>query len=708
MNDEAGGVNEAEPDKPESSAPYLKMIEDATKVFQTWWDKTDKIAEQYANLKRLAGVDRSREMQMFWANIEVLKTVVYARPPQPVVVGRFKDRKPIIRKTSDVLERCLMASFDTEGIHDTMIAIRNDMVLFGRGVAPWVRYEVPNEQSFDAVPEDEAAEAYMEYVCYDHIHRKDFLHEPARKWKEVGWVARKVWLTPKQGMDRFGERWTGIEYTSKENDTEDEYKVDKKACVWEIWDKTQKAVIWVTPGKDDVLDMRAPHLNLEGFFPCAKPAFSTCEPDTLMPVPDMLFYKDQLEEINMLTNRIAALSEALKLKGFYAAGAEDLSDAIERVMRDNSDNATLVPVPTTAVMGSGGVKDAIAWLPVNEIVQVIAALVQERRNLIDDVYQITGISDIMRGDTQASETATAQNIKAQYGSVRVKERQGEMIRLADQTERLAAEIMAENFQIQTLRDMSQVDDIPSVQDVQQQLITARQQIAAMPPEQQEQAMQQATQTAQNTVTWEAIAQLLQNQRVRPFVFQIASDSTIQPNEDQEKQRRNEYAQAVGMLLTNSAPLVQAFPGSAPMVGEMLQFVTSAYRAGKQMEGVIDNFVEQLEQAAAQPQQQGPSPEEIQAQAEQQRLQVEQQAEMQRMQFEQQMAQLDIQMKQMDAAAKERELGLKSQLDMQKAETEALKGQLALRQKEIDLEIASVRLAESKQRKKANGRDRHTN
>jgi len=740
---ESGDVNtQPEGEDPKDAAAlklashWEKMIKDAEKVFAPWQDKCDNIAKQYADLERLANTGRSREMQVFWANIEVIKPTIYARPPIPVVTGRFKDRKPLVRKTSEVMERCLMASFDTEVFHDTLIEIRDDLALFGRGAAPWLRYKTEADEA--ELEGEGGSDAYQEYICYDHLDRKDFLHEPARKWKEVGWVARRSWLTGKQGSSRFKDAWVGIDYKKTDNDTDDEYTVESKAEVWEIWDKTLGVVVWLHPGKVQVLEMDRPHLNLEGFFPCSKPAYSTCQPNTLIPVPDFMFYKDQVEEINDLTGRISALTESLRLKGFYAAGEQDVADAIETAMRDLSDNALLVPVPSTAALGPGGVKDAIIWLPVQDIVQVITALVQERRNLIDDVYQITGISDIMRGDTQASETATAQNIKAQYGSVRIKGRQGEMVRIADHSMRLSAEIMAENFKPETLLSMSQVDDIPTAQDVQQQaqqaLKQASQQIqsqlaqqAQQPPQQGQpapdpqqlkakademlgQARQQAEQTIQNTVTVEAMMHMLRDQRVRPFVFQVASDSTIQPDEDREKQRRNEYAGAVGTLLTQAAPLVQTFPKSAPMVGEMLQFVTSAYRAGRQMESSIDEFVDQMTEMAKQPQ--GPDPEqqraEMEAKVEAGRIQAEQAATEKQMQFDQKMQDMEFQLKQFEAQAKQQEIMLKAQTDAAKAQAEGFKHELALQMKSIDLRISEVRLQEATKRAKqpkGNGHDR---
>lgn len=606
-------VNDTMPqdkDAPDTSAkPWCDLIKDAEKAFASWHERCERAKENYASLKKLANANGSREMQLLYANLEVIKPTIYARKPVPVCKPRFSDRRPVPRAASELIERVLIASFDTERIHDTLVGVRDDLALYGRGVI-WPRYKTegqvaepdPNTKPTEG---EEYVEGFGEYVCYDHVNRKDFLHEPARSWSEVGWVARRSWLTAKQGKQRFGDQWKGLHYTETQNDTAEEYKVEKKAEVWEIWHKGKNVVVWIHPKADEVLDMQEPWLELEGFFPCPKPAYGVTEPESLIPVPDYLFYKDQLEEVNALTGRIASLSEALRLKGFYSAGAENVGSAVEKAFQSTDDNAVMIPVPTVAALGQG-MKDAIIWMPLAEIAATIASLVELRKQLIEDIYQISGISDIMRGETKATETATAQNIKAQFGSVRVRSKQEEMIRVADDTMLIAGEIMAENFQPQTMMAMGQLERIVPMALIQQHEAMKRQMAAMQAQQQPGQPPMPAPQMPQlpplpkDAVAAEEVFGLLRDQRMRPFVLQTASDSTIQPNEDMEKQRRNEFAQAVGNLMVSAGPIVQAAPEAAVLVGEMLRFVAGAYRAGRELEQTIDDFVMQISEKASQP------------------------------------------------------------------------------------------------------------
>jgi hypothetical protein len=701
-----------EPDST-SSRPWLDLIQDAGKAFESWHQRCDRAKENYASLKRLSNESGSKEMQLLYANIEVLKPTIYARPPVPVCKTRFSDRKPVNRTASEVIERCLMVSFDAERIHDTMLHIRDDVTLFGRGVM-WLRYKteggmaemVPNSKQDDQgadEDDDETEEGYgeaddfFEYVCYDHVNRADFLHEPVRTWSEVGWVARRSWLTREQGMRRFGDSWREIQYVEAENDTAEEYKVEKKAEVWELWHKGQETVVWVHKGSKELLDRRDPWLDLDGFYPCPKPAYSVCEPESLIPVPDYLFYRDQLEEVNTLTGRISALSDALRMKGFYSAGGEDIGTALEKAFQSQDDNAVMIPVPTVAALGQG-MQNAILFMPLMEIANTVSALVALRKQLIEDIYQISGISDIMRGETKASETATAQNIKAQFGSVRVRSRQEEMVRVADDAMKIAGEIIAENFQPQTIMQMCQMDKlVPGALIQQHEALKAQQAQMAQQMQQAQQSgqppqpmpqMPQLPPLPKDAIAAEEVLALLRNERMRPFILQTASDSTIQPNEDAEKQRRNEFAQAVGNLMVSSGPIVQAAPEAAKLVAEMLRFVTGAYRAGRAMEQTIDDFIEELSAKAAQPPQPPPPDPKIEA------MKMDAQMKQGEAQMRAQEMQAMMQVKGMEAQARMAEIQAKAQHDQMMAGMNERLKQMDLQLKAFDLQLAEMRIAET--------------
>lgn len=659
-----------------AAKPWLDDIAESEKCLAEYQDKCDNIDKQYGTLKGLSGDRAEREMQIFWANLEVLKPAIYSRPPVPVVGARFKDRKEVLRHSSEIIERALSTSFEAEDINATMLALRDDLATSARGVA-WLRLEEDDEGN--------------QRVCYDHVDRKDFAHQPARKWKEVGFVARRTFKTRDEMRARFektsDDLYLKADYAERKEgkDEGDSYSADQKAAVWEIWSREKNVVVWVSPGVDQVLDIREPFLKLDGFFPCPKPVYGTLERRTLKPIPDYLYYKDQIEEINELTARISALAEALRLKGFYAGGNEDLAEAIETAMKQQDNNALLIPVPNFAALGGAGLSQAIVWLPVEQVAQVIVQLIALRRQIIEDVYQVTGLSDIMRGATDPNETLGAQQLKSQYGSVRIRDRQEELVRIARDMTRMAGEIMAENFEPQMLLAMSQYDVLPSMQDIQAQIAQIDQQIMAAQtnpdmiaqaqqnPEMAQQMLQQANekkQALQGQITIEAVMEFLRNERMRPFALEIETDSTIQPDENAQKQRVTEFMTALGGTLAQLAPMVAQKPQTADFAGEVLKFAVGPFRAGRALDAAIDTFVEGMKQEASQPQP-NPAAEKAKADAE--------------------AKQSELQIKQAEVQARQGEAQAKMQIEARRAETDIQKTNAEIQKIMMEIQRLSAQI-----------------
>lgn len=672
-----------EDDEPRSAKPYLDAIKEAERQFSRYNHKSDRIDKLYSSLQSLAGAgltesDRlvDREYNLFWASVEVIKPSIYSRPPVPVVTPKFKDRNPVKRVTAELLERTVISGFDISDIDQVMLSVRDDLVIIARGVI-WVTYE------------DEGAD---EKVCIEHLDRTDFLHEPVRKWSEVGWVARRAWLTRKEMAERFNtEQADAANYSSrKDEDVEGARSREEQAGVWEIWHKAKDKVIWVTEGCDDVLDMDDPHLKLSKFFPCPRPAYGTLQRRSLVPVPDISYIEDQLETINELTLRIHDLCDKLVVKGIVPAGT-DVGDALEAALRETDASYMLIPVPAMSMTDGA----AIQWLPIDQVAQAILSAVEARREIIGNVQELFGIADIMRGDTEAAETATAQNLKAQYGSVRIRDRVNELIRIAKDTVQIMAEVMAEEFSFETLLMMSQME-LPTDSEIKKQIKdiekAARDELTQLAtkaeeamqggqaegvdPSQAEAQFQQAQQQIigkyqpqieklSAAVTEEMVRHLLRDDKIRPFVFDIETDSTIYPDEMAEKQSRNEFMTAFVTASQALAPLAMSGPPGAKLAGGLIKFQLGPYRAGRELEGMIDEWVESLENM---PQQPNPEAEKLKSQAEMDKAKL--QLEGQKLQQDGQFKGAELELKKQELALKARELQMKPQTEMQKEQIKA--------------------------------------
>jgi hypothetical protein len=591
--------------EPKKARAWLNLLQESEDAFEKWHDHCDKIDKQFASLERLSTLSRDKEFQIFWANCEVIKPSIYARPPIPVVVPKFKDRRPIYQAASEVMERCAVVSFDLARIDDIMMLIRDDLSLIGRGVA-WCRYDSGSDDNYYD----------SERVCIDFKHRRDFLHSISRCWYEVTWVAAASYLTRSEARQRF-RKTSGDEYQKAE------YRVDKeskeiggadrreRAKFWEIWSKTDRRVAWVAKGCDLILDEDDPHLDLQNFFPCPKPAYGTCQRGSLVPVPDVLQYKDQLEEVNMLTSRIHALSDALEVKGFYPAGGAEIGDAIEAAIKIKTPGRVMVPISNWAAFG--GTKEVIIWMPIDMIATTVSNLVDLRSKMIDDIYQITGMADIMRGSTDPQETLGAQQLKTQYGSSRIRDKQAEIVRIARDLVEIASEIITEKFNPVTIIEMSQTQ-LPTKAMVQQQIAGIQQQAqqamqnpqlmqrAQANPQLAQQVMaqvQQQIQQLQQQPTIEAVLRFLKDNRAKSFVLDIETDSTIQADENAEKQRRAEFVGMLGQLMPQLAQMAAAEPQTAGFCGELLKFSVAPFRVSRSLDGAIDGLVQIMESKAGQ-------------------------------------------------------------------------------------------------------------
>lgn len=467
---------------------WLDAIDVAKTDAKDYIDRCDRIRRRYRYAG--AGKTKRRKFQLFWANQEILKPAVYARRPSPSVTNRWKDGDAVARITCELIERNLDFQFDICDFDHVFRQVRDDFLQFARGVCR-LRYDATfkaedadtGEDGDDAgkpaagdtgidAPDDgdgddEGEEADggdpgiidFENVHLDFVQLSDLIHPKCRTWKELPWLAFVSYMDRKALKKRFKAKGDAVKLDTVEGEenaqeTPGRQKSDArvtKAIVYEIWDKEDRKVRWISPGHADVLDESDPYLKFEGFWPCPRPAYGTLATDSLEPVPDVVYYQDQLEEIDDLTARIASLSDSLKLVGFYPAGPSgEGAPEIARAVQPGFENK-MIAVQSWAVFTEGGRNAApIVWLPVDQVGELLKGCVELRKQLIDDVFQLTGISDIIRGDTEAEETAAAQGLKSQWASVRLAERQRELARLAVDVTRMAAEIVANHFQISTL------------------------------------------------------------------------------------------------------------------------------------------------------------------------------------------------------------------------------------------------------------------
>ena len=128
----------------------------------------------------------------------------------------------------------------------------------------------------------------------------------------------------------------------------------------------------------------------------------------------------------------------------------------------------LFPVDNMAMLqAGGGLANVMQEAPLDNLIKAITALYQSRQVVIDTIYELTGISDIMRGTSASRETATAQRIKGQFGAMRLTNRQRSIERFLDKIMTLKAELLVENLEPSLLEKMTAIAIPPEVVAVMQ-------------------------------------------------------------------------------------------------------------------------------------------------------------------------------------------------------------------------------------------------
>lgn len=490
----------------------------------------------------------------------------------------------------------------------------------------------------------------------DHVSYNEFLHNVARKWQDVYFVGRKTFQTRDELKARFIKESTTpgktigevipLDHSADDTTAERDSDQFKKAAIYEIWDKPSKSVIWISKGySSGTLDVKPDPLELQDFFPCPKPAIGTRSPDSLLPQADYLYYQGQAEQINRLTARIGKLMEALQLKGFYASGS-GLKDQLADLF--SAGTATMIPVESWAIMKDGGIANLVVWLPIDVVSTALTACIAARKALLDDVYQITGMADIMRGDVDPDETATATRTKATWGSSRVRNKQQELARVAGETLQIMGQVIASKFQVETLAKMTNVKLIPSEamrvqlgQQLQSYFQTQQmQQQAQMPPPQAAAPGQapaapppppppippppmpllkqmlaavgvpfsrptiQDVQSLMQGPSWDEVMGLLRDNTLRTFRIDVEADSTIAVDDEAEKAKAVEFVETIGKLVGSLMPLIQLAPELLPMAEQTVLYLVRRYRVGREMEEVIEKAFTSLSQQATQAMQSG--------------------------------------------------------------------------------------------------------
>lgn len=532
---------------------WVKKIATAEKAYEKYHDLIKEIREYYKNTKK-------NKSNVFWSSIETLKPFIYFKAPKVYVERKEKNSDPIQSAAVSILEKAIewdLAQFDFDSV---IKYARNDYLLNGCGVLfekykptfKTVEQEVFNaDGSYEKLTVEALESEYIETL---YIDPEKFIADSEKVgiWEDVTWVARIIEMTNKEVVEQFGNDLGKLL---------DEKELEKNTKIYEIWDKETKTVLYLSKdfyGKILKQD-RLPDIN--GVFPLPKPIYTTQTNDSLIPVPDYTEIKPLLDELSGLNERMRLTMQALKVSGAYDNSFPEVANILNK-------DVTLVSLSDfDRLREAGGLAGVIDFLPIEQYVSALQAMAQRRADLIQNIYEVTGVSDIMRGNSDPAETATAVTQKTNFGTLRNQDRQNDMQRFITDLLKIKAEMICELFTVDTLASFANGYD----------------------PQ----------------IVMQAI-QFLKTDKIRSLFIGIETDTSF--NQDGTQEKAIETVNLIHNLITQAFGVISQQPLLLPLYKQMIESVVLTLPNARQYEPILDEAFNKINQELSQPTPEQPNPE----------------------------------------------------------------------------------------------------
>jgi hypothetical protein len=635
---------------------WMAKIRASQEREKAWRDDASAAEKAYSVDDKATG-GKLYDFNILHSNVETIVPSLYNSTPTPDIRRRFNDKKPIARKFAEILERAISIQIDDNRLDTEVEASVQDAFLAGRGIVrlrfvadeqdePAIVEEIEDEEAADE-PQD--PRLVNERVQIEAVSWRDFAIGKAQRWRDVPWVAFRHRLDRAEADDLIDQdlyRQQFAEDDGKPFIGEEGDEID----IWEVWCKRSRSVKFIRAEDAKCLKMVDDPLGLTGFFPMPAPVQPIAVTGKMTPVCPFVIYKRLADELDRLTKRINKIAEGMKVRGLMAGNSDDMANLAEA-----GDNEIII-ASNLEQLAMGGLDKAITWWPIEKAAQVLRELYAQREQVKQSIYEITGISDIVRGASEASETATAQQIKTQWGSLRVKKLQNLIQRQVRDIFVIMAEIITTKFSPERIEQMTGVALLPAQGDDEQ---TLNQKLA--------------------------LFQLMQQPILSAYRVDIETDSTIRADVAKAKGEMGEFLQGTASYFQTMGPLLAQAPSAAEPVVEIYGAFASYFNLGKQAEDALERLVEMAREAGKQPEAQGPSPEQMAAEAEAQAKQAEMNAKQQA--FDQDMARkaaehdAKMQMLMADRAVKEADRA---------AQRDKFNAEMAMKRQEHEQAMAKLR------------------
>lgn len=533
-------------------AKWKGKVDKSVKAYEKYCQTVDDTRKAYVDFreKNIKG-----KYNVFWSSIETQKPFLYFKQPQPYIKRTNNSTNSVEALACKILEKAIAWNLQQFDFDSVIKYARNDYLISGTGVL-WVAYKPKFEDVINPNKPDELVEVKTdEMVAVVYVDPKDFIADCDKVgiWENVSWIGRKIFMTKKELIDQFGEDVAVLVVEDNEKDY-----AEKQVCIYEIWDKVAKKAYWLYEKElSKFLKVLADPMKLSGFFPCPKPIFGTMANDSLIPVSDYEMIEEMLNELDGIVNRMEKVTAAFKISGAYDNSFPELSNILSK-------DVTLVSVNDyTKLRENGGLAGIIDFVPIEQYIRALEALALRRQDILAQIYDITGVSDILRGNSDPNDTATAVAKKTNFGTLRNQDRQNDMQRFICDLFKLMAEVICEQFSEEKLLSfLGEIEVSPEV--------------ASM------------------------AVKLLKQEKTRKMSINIETDTVF--DQDGDASRTLAAIETINNMIEKALAAVNAQPKLLPLYRQMIETVVATMPKARPYEEVIEKIFVEIEQELANQQQ----------------------------------------------------------------------------------------------------------
>ncbi|MGL5336171.1 MAG: hypothetical protein ACRC9R_08530 [Enterovibrio sp.] len=665
--------------------------------------------------------DAERRLNCWWYCVNTLLPAYYSSTPKAEVTLRKRTGGTLEEVSAIVLERNLQYQMDCAFPFDCVgYNAALQFLLTGRAVL-WARYDVEFDEETVEIAlfkddsgnlVDEQGQPFTgdatktkpgpggvalveitteikdhEASILDVVQYNDYLCSDARNETEVDWRARRAYLSLEKAKAMFGDKvaddlsYDAFPDKDKRSYDKDDDQYQGKAELWEIWSGETKRVYWMHPNSDKgIIFESEAAIEFEGFYPCTIIAQSQ-DPDSVLPISDFSHVRDQILEVERLTTRIHAVTQAIRTNSVYDA---TLGSEIEALM---SGDLKMIPVTNwPSYKSRGGLAAGVETKDIVPYVNALQILQGARQTTLEQLYETLKVSDLLRGTSDQYKSATANRLENAWSSLGLIVRQNMFTKFVSDAIEKLGNIVASQFDAERLFEVGDLDRLlqpllPEPQPEPAPEMGPDGQPVPVPPMPQPDPMLLLDNMKMQVMDF------LRNDESVAYRIKIASDSMIAMDQAQEQSEGAQLMTTAGEFFNQMRALIEQYP---PLLGfsiELFQNVIKRFKGGKELDGIFTKAMGQIaeiakarEEAAKQP----PPPDPVMQ---------EMQARMQIAQIEAQARITATQMQMQDAHEKNMLLAQDAQLKMQRDQLDA---QMAIQKQQFEQYVGQQELGIAQQ------------